>query len=112
MLDTRFLIGRGVDPKQSSRAYVFDGASGIGKTFGALRLASDMPENFPESASPIRDYQLDVAYVGFNCHAPISGTEEVALEASVANDKAKTAAMRRLVYTRLSLILCKPIHPT
>ena len=73
---------------------MFDGASGIGKTFGALRLASDMPDNLPESASPIRDYQLDVAYVGFNCHAPITDTEEVALRACASDDEAKTDAMR------------------
>jgi len=74
---------------QDTRALVFDGASGVGKTFGALKLSEHLPQDpardladiVPRDfAIPPRTYDLHSVYIGFNVNAGLTvheGREEL-----------------------------------
>ena len=96
---------------QQSRALVFDGTNGVGKTFGALKLAVDMPDDLSDLAGrvgiPLKDsrrkYDIEAVYIGFNINAGLSDAERAPLRRSTD----KETAMKQVLYTRLCLAAAK-----
>ena len=90
---------------QDTRALVFDGASGVGKTFGALKLSEHLPQDpardladiVPRDfAIPPRTYDLHSVYIGFNVDAGLTVHERSLLRSS-RHGAALAALVQRIV---------------
>ena len=98
-------------PMQQSRALVFDGTNGVGKTFGALKLAVDIPEDLSDLARKVgiplkesrRMYDIEAVYIVFSMNAGLSQAERTFLARSID----KETVMKQVLFTRLCLAVAK-----